>query len=63
MNEILFYRKCLGKNDMYPNALNNLGYAYYLNKQFNKALFIFKKCVDEERDFSYSIRNYVKTLL
>ena len=63
VNEILFYRKCLGKNDMYPNALNNLGYAYYLNKQFNEALFIFKKCVDEERDFSYSIRNYVKTLL
>ena len=62
-NEILYYRKCLGKDELYPNALNNLGYAYYTNKQYYEAIEVFTKCIDEERDLPYSIRNYVKALL
>jgi tetratricopeptide (TPR) repeat protein len=45
------------------NALNNLGYEYYLTKQYKKAAKIFEQCLEEKRDEEYASNNYVKTLI
>ena len=46
-----------------PYAMNNLGYAYYKNQQYNKALESFQKCLDNNWDLDAAVNNYVRTLL
>ena len=46
-----------------PYAMNNLGYAYYKAKQYNKALECFQKCIDNKWDLNTAVNNYVRTLL
>ena len=50
-----------GVHDEY--TLNNLGYEYYLMKQYSKALKIFEQCLKENRGIKYAANNYVRTLL
>lgn len=57
------YEKVLELFPDSPNALNNLGYEYYLLKQYKKALTAFKRCLDENRDVKYASNNYVRTLI
>lgn len=48
-----------------PNAewvCNNLGYEYYLIKQYDKALEWLQICLDNKRDFPYAPNNYARTL-
>lgn len=62
-NAIKCYEKVL---ELYPdseNTLNNMGYEYYLMKQYSKAIRIFKRCLDEDRDVKYAANNYVRALL
>lgn len=62
-NEIEAYKKSV---EIYPQgaySCNNLGYAYYKAKQFNKALECFNRCIDMGIDLKYASNNYVRTLL
>ena len=62
-NEISAYEKSA---EIYPAGsytLNNLGYAYYKAKQYNKALECFQKCLDNNWDLDAVVNNYVRTLL
>lgn len=62
-NEIFYYKKSY---EEYPDAeftLNNLGYAYYLNKQYDKAIEAFKKCFEKNLGIRYAANNYVRTLI
>lgn len=61
--EIEYYKKCLDYSPDHPDALNNLGYAYYREKQYAAALEIFEKCIAEKRDLYCASNNYVRTLL
>ena len=61
--EIEYYQKC---HEIFPemeSVLNNLGYAYFKAKQYNKALEVFKECLDKKQDVKYATNNYVRTLL
>ncbi|MBQ6221762.1 MAG: hypothetical protein IJJ44_04040 [Solobacterium sp.] len=46
-----------------PDVKNDLGLEYLDGKQYEKALAVFKECMDENRDLPYSPNNYVRTLL
>lgn len=62
-NEITAYEKCI---DIFPegsSAMNNLGYAYYKAKQYNKALECFQHCIDNKWDLNIAVNNYARTLL
>jgi len=61
-SSITSYEKALELSPDITNALNNMGYEYYLLHQYNKALAIFQQCLDEERDFPYAVNNYARTL-
>jgi len=61
--EIEYYEKSY---EVFPNGfstLNNLGYAYYKAKQYNKALAAFKECIENNLCLKYATNNYVRTLL
>jgi len=63
VNEIAAYKKSY---EIYPegnSTLNNLGYAYYKAKQYNKAIECFEECIKNKADLKYSANNYVRTLL
>lgn len=60
---IEYYEKSLEIFPTQMNALNNLGYEYYLTKQYKKAAKIFEQCLEEKRDEEYASNNYVKTLI
>jgi tetratricopeptide (TPR) repeat protein len=62
-NAIYHYEKALELEPTIPNALNNLGYEYYITKQYPKALETFEHCIQEKRDIRYAANNYVRTLL
>jgi tetratricopeptide (TPR) repeat protein len=62
-SEISAYQKSIEIFPEAPYAMNNLGYAYYKAKQYNKALECFKKCLDNGWDLDVSVNNYVRTLL
>ena len=62
-SEISAYEKSA---EIYPEGsytLNNLGYAYYKSKQYNKALECFKKCLENNLDLDAVVNNYARTLL
>lgn len=62
-SEIAAYEKAA---EIYPEGsyiMNNLGYAYYRAKQYNKALECFQRCIDNNWDLEYAVNNYVRTLL
>lgn len=62
-NAIEAYKKALEIYPETPNALNNLGYEYYLTKQYRKALETFQRCMDTDSDLRYAVNNYFRTLL
>lgn len=62
-NEIEAYKKSVEIYPTGPYSRNNLGYAYYKAKQYNKALECFKQCIDDGIDLKYAANNYVRTLL
>ncbi|MQN00713.1 MAG: hypothetical protein DUD27_07380 [Lachnospiraceae bacterium] len=62
-NEIMYYQKSYEIAPEIQYTLNNLGYAYYKAKMYNRALEIFQKCLDEKADVKYAANNYVRTLL
>lgn len=63
-NEIEYYKKSIELFPEAENAINNLGYAYYKAKQYNKALECFKTCIDNNWEVKkYAANNYVRTLL
>ena len=62
-HEIEYYEKCYEMDPDGPSTLNNLGYAYYKGKQYNKALEAFRECIDKKIDLKYATNNYVRTLL
>lgn len=57
------YRKALEENKSYAFALNNLGYSLYKQKKYLEAKAVFEQCLEEERDLSVAVPNYVKTLI
>lgn len=57
------YKKALELEPNSPFSLNNLGYEYYLTKQYPRALKIFGQCLEEDRDLGPAANNYVRTLL
>lgn len=62
-NEIEAYKKSA---EIYPagySTMNNLGYAYYKAKQYNKALDCFRKCIDNNWEIKLAANNLVRTLL
>jgi len=62
-SEIEAYEKSA---EIYPEGyatMNNLGYAYYKAKQYNKALGCFRKCLDNDWETKLAANNYVRTLL
>lgn len=63
VHEIEYYKKSYDMNPDGISTLNNLGYAYYKAKQYNKALEIFSECIDKKIDLKYATNNYVRTLL
>jgi len=62
-NAIVAYEKTIEIYPQAPFALNNLGYEYYLTKQYSKALETFKRCIDEKMDVRYAANNYLRTLI
>ena len=62
-SEIEAYLKSTEISPEAPYAMNNLGYAYYKTKQYNKALECFQKCLDNNWDLDVVVNNYVRTLL
>ncbi len=62
-NAIREYKLTLEIFPKSPNALNNMGYEYYLLKQYAKAEQIFKQCLEEDRDARWAANNYVRVLL
>lgn len=57
------YEICLELYPNLPNILNNLGLQYLDGKEYDKALAVFQRCMDEDRDSLYAPGNYVRTLL
>ena len=57
------YEKTLELFPEYEYALNNMGYEYYLLKQYRKALEVFGQCLEQKRDLRFAPDNYVRTLL
>ncbi len=62
-NEIEAYERSYKENPYGYATLNNLGYAYYKAKQYNKALDAFQECMDKDLLPKYAANNYVRTLL
>ena len=62
-NETFSYEKCIEIFPEHQYAMNNLGYAYYKAKQYNKALECFQQCLDNNRDSNIAANNYIRTLL
>ena len=62
---IKYYEKAIENNPACPYAANNLGYAYYREKQYEKAYAILKRCLDEklEQDIVYPVNNFARVLL
>lgn len=61
-NSIDYYEKCLEIDPNREFALNNLGYEYYLTKQYKKALKIFELSMEKKLDLDFVPNNYVQTL-
>lgn len=61
-SEIESYQKCLDSAPEYENARNNLGYAYYKDRQYQKAAEVYKECIDMRVDLKYACSNYVVAL-
>ncbi len=62
-NEIEAYEQSYKEYPDGFSTLNNLGYAYYKAKQYNKALETFKECLDTNREVKFAANNYVRTLI
>lgn len=62
---IKYYEKAVEIYPACPYAANNLGYAYYREKQYEKAYAILKRCLDEklEQDIVYPVNNFARVLL
>jgi len=61
---IKYYKKAVEIYPQCPYAANNLGYAYYQERQYEKAYDILKRCIDEEleQDVKYPVANYARLL-
>lgn len=61
---ISYYEKVVEDWPEYPYAANNLGYAYYRERQYDKAYTILKRCIDEklEPDLKYPVNNFARLL-
>lgn len=61
---IEYYEKAVEIYPQCPYAANNLGYAYYREKQYDKAYAILKRCIDErlEDDLVYPVDNFARLL-
>lgn len=62
-NEIAAYEKSAEIYLEGAYTLNNLGYAYYKAKQYNKALDCFQRCLDNSLNLDTAVNNYARTLL
>lgn len=62
-HEIEAYEECLNIWPDHPFARNNLGYAYYKNKQYPKAFTEFAACLEKNIDLPNAANNYVRTLI
>ena len=62
-SEIEYYEKAAEINPAGVFLMNNLGYAYYRAKQYQKALKAFQECMDNGWELKYAVNNYVRTLL
>lgn len=62
---IKYYEKAVEIYPQCPYAANNLGYAYYREKQYDKAYAILKRCLDEklDQDIIYPTTNFARLLL
>lgn len=61
-SEIDAYQRCLTIDPYFGDARNNLGYAYYQTRQYQKAEKTYKECIDMEMDLPYACSNYVLVL-
>lgn len=61
-NSIEYYEKCLEIDPDREFALNNLGYEYYLTKQFQKALKAYELSMKKKLDLDFVPNNYVQAL-
>lgn len=61
---ISYYEKAVKIYPQCQYAANNLGYAYYRERQYNKAYDILKKCIDEqwEQDMVFPVTNFARLL-
>ncbi len=60
---IALYQEAIDAFPPITNARNNMGYEYYLDGQYEKALEVFQGCLNEERDIKWAPNNYVRTLI
>ena len=61
-NEITTYKKCLDIDPQYPNALNNLGYAFEKSKDYEQALSYYRQSVKSGKDGNYPYQNIFRLL-
>ena len=61
---ISYYEKAVELYPTCPYAANNLGYDYYLDKQYDKSYEILKRCLDEEleQEIVYPVTNFARLL-
>lgn len=62
---IRYYEKAVEIFPACPYAANNLGHAYYHERQYEKAYAILKRCIEEklEQDIAYPVANFARVLL
>lgn len=58
-----FYRESLSNNPENVNALNNLGYSFYIQKRYTEAKAIFEECMTLSPEYLYAHNNYVRVLI
>lgn len=58
-----FYRESLSNNPENVNALNNLGYSFYIQRRYTEAKSVFEECLSLVPDYLYANNNYVRVLI
>lgn len=61
--EETYYKKVLSEEPEHLDALNNLGYCLYAQKQYVEAKEIFEKCLALDDAYRYAVNNYLRVLI
>lgn len=58
-----FYRESLSNNPNNVDALNNLGYSFYIQRKYDEAKTVFEECMALAPEYQYALNNYVRVLI